>query len=175
MGKRSDLPRRERDFYRTPPAAVQPLLTHLPESFTYVEPCAGDGALIDILPGTCVMASDIEPQRDDVCRADALTLTALPGVDFCITNPPWTIPILHGIIDHWRHQMPTWLLFYADWMHTKQAAPYLPYCHKIVSIGRVCWFPETKVSGKDNCAWYLFDATPAPEGTIFYGRNDPAQ
>jgi len=60
------------------------------------------------------------------------------------------------------------LLFYADWMHTKQSIPYMPYCHKIVSVGRVKWIPGSKSVGKDNCAWYLFDKHEAE--TIFYGR-----
>ena len=55
-----------------------------------------------------------------------------------------------------RNFRPTWLLFDADWAHTKQARPYLKYCDKIVSVGRVKWIPDSKMTGKDNCAWYLF-------------------
>ena len=46
----------------------------------------------------------------------------------------------------------------------------MPWCRKIVSVGRIKWFGN--MTGKDNCAWYLFkevfewDATP-PE---FIGR-----
>lgn len=49
MGKRSDFERHERDYYRTPPSAVAPLLAHLPIMTHFIEPCAGDGALIDAL------------------------------------------------------------------------------------------------------------------------------
>jgi hypothetical protein len=73
MGKRSDFKRRDRDFYPTPVKAVEPLIPHLPSSFTYVEPCAGGGDLIDALDTfegvahdgkfspKCYGASDIEP------------------------------------------------------------------------------------------------------------------
>ena len=66
--------------------------------------------------------------------------------------------------------IPTWLLFDADWAHTKQSAPYMTSCVKIVSIGRVKWIEDSKMTGKDNCAWYLFDANHNSP-TEFYGRT----
>ena len=40
-------------------------------------------------------------------------------------------------------------------------------CHKIVSVGRIKWFGN--MTGKDNCAWYLFDKKV--NNTIFFGRT----
>jgi hypothetical protein len=54
-------------------------------------------------------------------------------------------------------------------MHTKQSAPFMPYLRKIVSVGRVKWIPDSKMTGKDNCAWYLFDQNGTGQ-TEFYGR-----
>lgn len=68
MGKRSNFERLPRDFYPTPLAAVVPLLPHLDYSH-FVEPCAGNGALIDHLRDAgfhCVAACDIHPKRHDV-------------------------------------------------------------------------------------------------------------
>jgi hypothetical protein len=65
---------------------------------------------------------------------------------------------------------PTWLLFDADWMHTRQSAPFMPRLRKIVSVGRVKWIPDSKMTGKDNCAWYLFDK-PSDEPAVFFGRT----
>lgn len=175
MGKRSNFERVPRDYYPTPIEAVEPLIDHLPYSFDYVEPCAGDGRLINHIheltqgQGECLYASDIEPQHPDVMQMDALTLD-LGGyavVDFCITNPPWNREFLHPFIEHWLNVCPTWLLFDADWMHTKQSAMYMTYCRRIVSVGRVKWFGNQ--TGKDNCCWYLFDAFGGTE-TRFYGR-----
>ena len=76
MGKRSDFERIPRDFYPTPYSAVEPLLPHLPESFTFAEPCAGDGRLINHLTkngGDVRYAFDIEPQSEWVKEADALS------------------------------------------------------------------------------------------------------
>lgn len=207
MGKRSDFARKKRDFYPTPVSAVEPLIPHLPERFTYIEPCSGDGALIRALSSFegvahggkfCPIleyASDISPSWK------VKPLTAIAGhdeegpncghgfkayirdvfdiedadmnVDFFITNPPWSRDVLHPMIMHLSAILPTWLLFDADWMHTKQAARYLPYCKQIVSVGRVKWIPDSPHTGKDNCAWYLFETdTRAPDASVdFHGRG----
>lgn len=169
MGKRSEFVRRDRDFYPTPKEAVAPLLPHLPKVFEYWEPCAGNGALIDALPGVAVGAIDILPKREDISRADALTATPERYVDLIITNPPWDRKILHPMIERFSGFKPTWLLFDADWMHTKQSAEFSPFLHKVVSVGRVKWIPDSKMTGKDNCAWYLFDQS-FPAKTEFIGR-----
>ncbi|KJS45225.1 MAG: hypothetical protein VR71_02080 [Roseovarius sp. BRH_c41] len=164
MGKRSAFERIERDFYWTPEAAVLPLLPHLPFGTMFVEPCAGDGRLVKHLEKhgmSCLFASDIEPRAEFVRRRDALDLwfrAEVPSADMCITNPPWGRKVLHPMIDAFRVQLPTWLLFDADWAHTVQAARFMPYCRKIVSVGRVKWIEGSTMTGKDNCAWYLFTA-----------------
>lgn len=171
MGKRSSFARRERDFYPTPAEAVTPLLPHLAPGSRFVEPCAGDGALIDHLKGAghiCLHASDIEPRRADIIEADALN-GPWSGWELFITNPPWDRKVLHPLIVHLSDCAPTWLLFDADWKHTRQAAPYLPRLRKIVSVGRVKWIPDSPFTGKDNCAWHLFTAeSDAP--AQFFGR-----
>ena len=176
MGKRSDFARKERDFYPTPYPAVLPLLPHLKERTRFAEPCAGAGALVAHLQSfghRCLHASDIEPQLPHIYQEDALRLAPPFGVeiDCFITNPPWSRHILHPMIEHLSSLVPTWLLLDADWMHTKQAATYLQVCHKIVSVGRVKWIEDSPHTGKDNCAWYLFDMKWAPEATLFYGRK----
>ena len=179
MGKRSDFERKPRDFYPTPIEAVYPLLEHLEEDFLFAEPCAGDGTLIEHLEtkGVCMWASDIEPQAKGIHRSpyDKLGFNELIESNYIITNPPCDRSILHPIIDFFAPQMPTWLLFDADWIHTKQSKPYMEMCHKIVSVGRIKWFGN--MTGKDNCAWYLFDKKgveifPFEKSYVeFYGRN----
>lgn len=176
MGKRSDFERVPRDFYPTPPEAVVPLLRHLATGTQYAEPCAGDGSLIDALGlagHICVDAWDIEPRRGGISRQDALTLDPhswdQDPIACFITNPPWDRKVLHPLIVHLSDQAPTWLLFDADWMHTRQSSPFLPRLRKIVSVGRVKWIPDSKMTGKDNCCWYLFDK-PSDDPVEFFGR-----
>ena len=172
MGKRSDFLRNERDFYRTPELAVLPLLPHLDSHTRFSEPCAGDGALVQILikhGHGCYWQSDIEPLYNLASKADALTLTnPLAWSDAIITNPPWDRKILHPMIEHFRKLNTTWLLFDADWMHTKQSKELIQYCSKIVSVGRVKWIAESKMTGKDNACWFCFGKGKTE--TRFYGR-----
>lgn len=175
MGKRSDFLRRPRDFYPTPSEAVAPLLPHLPFGSMFVEPCAGNGALVEHLEAggmSCLAAWDIEPQADWIDVRDALEGTAHgleDSADYIITNPPWDRRVLHPMIRHFSACRPTWLLFDADWMHTKQSGHFTHLLRKVVSVGRVRWIPGSKMTGKDNAAWYLFDAK-ASGPTEFVGR-----
>jgi hypothetical protein len=155
VGKRSDFERRKNDAYQTPPAPVAPLIPHLRGVKTFAEPCAGQGRLIATLEGyglTCTSYGDIET------GFDALTSIALEHAkyDAIITNPPWTREILHPMILRFQSLAPTWLLFDADWVHTKQAIPFIDQCSHIVSVGRVKWIEDSAFSGKDNAAWHRF-------------------
>jgi hypothetical protein len=162
MGKRSSFERVPRDFYPTPADAVSALLPHLFQRTRFCEPCAGDGALIGhllVAGHFCEFAFDIEPKVDWIHTADARSMWSDGNPDCYITNPPWARDILHPIIENLSRHLPTWLLFDADWMHTRQSAPFMPYLRKIVSVGRVKWIPDSPFTGKDNCCWYLFDQT----------------
>jgi hypothetical protein len=171
MGKRSEFERIPRDFYPTPYSAVEPLLPHLPEWYSFAEPCAGDGRLIDHLVrhgGVCNHASDIEPKRDDIQEMNAFDFNTNTG--YIITNPPWDRKLLHPMIEHFSSISPTWLLFDSDWMHTKQSIPFLTKLKKVVSIGRVKWIEGSNSVGKDNCCWYLFSNTDMVKPIEFWGR-----
>lgn len=171
MGKRSSFERVPRDFYPTPLAAVGPLLPHLAAHTRYAEPCAGDGALIDHLRPAghiCTDAWDIEPLQPDILVGDAREMRSRRA-DCYITNPPWSRPILHAVIDNLARHRPTWLLFDADWMHTRQSAPFMPMLRKVVSVGRVKWIEDSPFTGKDNCCWYLFDGQ-SDAAAQFIGR-----
>ena len=157
MGKRSNFKRRPADFYPTPRAAVLPLIPylHLRGIRSFAEPCAGDGALVRHLESfglRCVYAGDIRSGQD------ALALDHYGAADAIITNPPYTRELMHRLIAHFQHIAPTWLLLELDWASTRQASPFMPCCSDIVTIGRVKWIEGSKHTGKENHAWYRFDA-----------------
>lgn len=173
MGKRSDFERVKLDYYATPLKAVEPLLKHITHK-KFCEPCAGAGVLINHLESygfECLSAFDVNPLAARIRRGDASWIVEadLNDADAIITNPPWDRPVLHQIIERCSILRPTWLLFDADWMHTKQAAKHLEICRKIVSVGRVKWIEDSPGAGKENCCWYLFDAN-TPGATDFHGR-----
>jgi len=159
IGKRSTFERLAGDQYDTPLDAVVPLIPHLDGVSRYIEPCCGNMCLVEALgalaPGlVCGFAGDIKH------GFDALTLKPSDiiryGADAIITNPSWTRQILHPLIAHFSSLAPTWLLFDADWAHTRQASTLLCRCSHIVAIGRVRWIRDTPHTGKDNAAWYRF-------------------
>lgn len=172
MGKRSNFNRIERDYYPTPIKAVEPLIPHLNKR-TFYEPCSGDGRLINHLENysfKCNGHSDIEPLfKSTMKNALALTEIDVINCDYIITNPPWDRKILHAMIAHFISLKPTFLLFDANWAYTKQAIPFMKYCVKIITIGRVKWIEGSKMVGKDDCCWYLFDKDNK-EQTKFYPK-----
>ena len=157
MGKRSNFDRRKNDAYQTPYEPVLPLIPHLHGVSSFAEPCAGEGRLIRHLESfdlQCVFRGDITE------GFDALVDDRLSDIRFdaIITNPPWTREIMHPMIERFQAIAPTWLLFDADWAHTKQSIPFIDRCSHIVSVGRVKWMDYSPFTGKDNAAWYRFHA-----------------
>ena len=117
---------------------------------------------------------DIEPKGNNIQKLNILDigfkdlLESVP--DYFITNPPWNRELLHPMIESLSNIAPTILLFDADWMHTKQSIPYLPRLKSIISIGRIKWIPDSKMTGKDNCCWYWFDKNNN-QNITFHGRT----
>ena len=137
-----------------------------------LRPCAGDGALVRHLESfglRCVYAGDIRTGQD------ALALDHYGAADAIITNPPYTRELMHRLIAHFQRIAPTWLLLDFDWSATQQAAPFMPHCSDIVVLARLKWIEGSKDTGKDNHAWYRFDARHSG-GPVFHwprpGRGD---
>jgi len=146
---------------------VPPLIPCLRGARRFAEPCCGDGTLVRHLESfglRCVYAGDIATGQD------ALAVNFHGDADAIITNPPYTRPLMHALIGHFARILPTWLLLDGDWKHTKQAAPFMPMCTDIVSVGRLRWFEGTTMCGKQNFAWHRFNArhSAAP---IFYAHG----
>jgi hypothetical protein len=167
MGKRSNFERREADFYPTPKAAVVPLIPHLRGIRSFAEPCAGEGDLVRHLESfglRCIYRGDIRTGQD------ALAVNTYGAADAIITNPPYTRDLMHKLIAHFHCIAPTWLLLGSDWAQTKQAAAFMASCSDMVTIGRVKWIEGSKHTGKDNFAWFRFDAMHV-SGPAFHWRD----
>lgn len=98
--------RDEKDFYATPKAAFEPLLTILPMSLSrdtaisgYWEPCAGDGRLIHWLRESGRVCDGADLEHRTACYGNLNNF--VPGGvdylkdimqrDFVITNPPFSL------------------------------------------------------------------------------------
>jgi hypothetical protein len=180
MGKRSDFPRREADFYPTPRKAVLPLIPYLRRDGirTFAEPCCGKGDLVRHLESfglRCVHQGDLATGQD------ALAIQRYVGnPDAGITNPPFKYPedpkrstrLLFDLIRHFLDlDVPFWLLLPHDWSANKGSAPHLRHCSDIVPIGRVKWIPDSEHNGGfENSAWYRFEAQHTA-GPVLHGSD----
>lgn len=169
MGKRSAFEPRDKGCYDTPPGAVAPLLSVLEPATLFIEPCAGRMALADALEAGghhCVKATDIAPRAPGVKVHDAREGGEIwgMGAEMFITNPPWpsrNIPTKTtlDIIRNLSSFLPTWCLLSWDFAANKYFGQkgIGERCVSVMPIGRVSWL-ENGVGGKENAAWFHFDA-----------------
>jgi hypothetical protein len=163
MGKRTNFPRVERDFYRTPLHAVTPLIPILwgMGVTEFAEPCCGEGDLIRHLEDAgrlkCTEYGDIATGQNALHHGRF-------NVEV-ITNPPLRRPedkprtkrLLIDLIDHFLKTAPAfWLLLHGDWAFDVKAAGYMEKCSHIVVVGRVKWINGSPSSGMENFAWLRF-------------------
>ena len=148
MGKRSNFPRRARDFYATTAEGAAPLLPFLRRDgvTTFAEICVGQGDLKRHLEADglrCVYEGDIVSGRD----ALGLTLADLNG-GIPITNPPTKYPdenprgstcrLLCDLVQHFLDLgTPAWWFIHHDWVTTLRAVPFLAHCSDIVPAPRI--------------------------------------
>jgi hypothetical protein len=162
---------------------VLPLIDHLEGEATFLEPCAGNGALIQHLETLtsyywlCKKAYDIDPQPIPITypvnieqrNALSLTIHDVVDIDYIITNPPFQWDMLQPLLDHLPDLRPTWLLLPFGYACNKRMAPYMEKCKKLVPIGRVKWIEGSKQTSTDDFGWYLF--THETTTTKLYARQ----
>lgn len=177
MSKRSDFDKVPKDFYpTTDPKAIPPKLVEFIRGKSYAEPCYGEGDLEDLLMdvATCRWRSDIRETVGSSKVMDAMYLSKedTARCDYIITNPPFSRDVLLPLIDHFVSLKPTWLLLPADYMHNVYFGEYIAKCRRVISVGRLKWFKDSKHTSTDNFAWYFWvKGATADTRTGFYGRG----
>lgn len=199
--------RNSRDYYPTPAKAVLSLKNHMfsdtyeyhqgMERVTFIEPCAGDGRLIQHLAPEfkCFYATDLEPQmgyitldigpdsyihrihKQDVFEFD-WDKEELKDAKYFITNPPWINDgksnyQLNRLITTLSAVKPTWLLLNGSYAFNKKSADCMRVCTDIVPVGRLKWIENSPHMGKEDCAWFCFDATQAIKADFFGATFHP--
>lgn len=93
----------ENDFYPTPARTTRLILPHLPPATRWLDPCAGTGALLDVVReerrATIVQGIEIDPARALVCQEkgldvevnDALAIPTWPAMHVILENPPFNL------------------------------------------------------------------------------------
>lgn len=195
MKKRKSLSEMTEDekngFFATPIQAVWPLIPFLVDNYefewcTFAEPCAGAGDLIKHLAKfghVCRFSCDINPKCNQMREIDAIPFferkltewddeyqDVMENCDLIITNPPFSshhTKTLHRMIDVFSKAKPTWLLLPLGKAANVNFAPFMAYCHEVVTIGRIKWFEGTKDKESRDFAWFLFDQNREFTGTNF--------
>lgn len=170
------------NFWPTPPDAVVPLVPELrldlpavPNRY-FIEPCAGDGALVKALRVhgiICKVAFDNAPRDPDVRLGDAAKVdwgeTAPDEIPLpVVTNPPWARHLLEPILANLIGTRVVWLLLPLDMAANLWTNPYMRYVNRIVPLGRVSWLGNGK-AGMENSMWARF----SPQVRSFITERKP--
>jgi len=175
MSKRSSFDKIPRDYYpTTDPNALPPKFIEFIRGKTYAEPCCGEGDLVELLMdvAVCRWESDVEYRGcGKIWDAMYLSKHELQKCDLIVTNPPFSRDVLLPMIDHFTTLKPTWLLLPAGYMNNKYFGPYMRKCSKVVSIGRIKWFKDSRHTSTDDFCWYFWQQGAKEDAqTIFIGR-----
>jgi hypothetical protein len=157
------------NYWPTPPVATLPLyrstqfqMDMLTSRNRFVEPCAGDGRLKNVLVDKglcCVAAIDINPRRGDIGVGDAASLIGLAPHIPVVTNPPWARKLLEPILSNLLGQTTLWLLLPLDYLSNQWTGFAIKHVNCIIPLGRVSWLENGK-GGMENSAWFRFAKTP---------------
>lgn len=177
------MPRRELDFYETPPHYIAALLGEVNVFGLVYEPCVGEGAIADALRATPavrkVRTNDIDKKRPADTHYDARGpwLNVLDKkIDWTITNPPFTdeLPILERALEE-SHNVAflariSFLEPTEDREHFLEQNPpqqliYLPrYSFRLNDEGK-------KATDSVTCCWLVWFADRVPRQTAVWGRG----
>lgn len=166
------------NFWPTPLEAVVPLLEPLRQDVVaaksrFIEPCAGDGALVDALVFhnfACAAAFDTAPRRSDIRHGDAANVdwsTVNPAIP-AVTNPPWARHLLEPILAAVIGTRVVWLLLPLDYATNLWTNLYMRHVNCLVPLGRVSWLGNGQ-GGMENSAWFRF----SPQVRSFITERKP--
>lgn len=167
--------RRKHDFYPTPGWATEALFEYCPQFFlasAAVEPCAGDGAISDVLRKhfADLKTSDIDPLRkvDNIC--DASTLEVDPDIAV-ITNPPFNqaLTIVRNFVE--QGNICAFLLRLSflepteargNWLHRNSPSG-------LIVLPRISFTGDGKTDSV-TCAWMVWNMV-SPFGVIVHPKT----
>lgn len=156
--------RRVNDFYPTPGRATELLLEYCPELLRtgkVLEPCAGDGAISNVLQQFFdeVGTADIDPQWNCDVTADAKTITTHSRA--VITNPPFceAFEIVRNFVEQ---DLPSAFLLRLSFLEpTEKRGPWLKEFAPdgIISLPRISFTGDGKTDSV-SCAWMVWNVAP---------------
>lgn len=176
------MPRRELDFYETPPHYIAALLGEVNVWGHVFEPCVGDGAIANALrklPAVGhVTTNDIDRNREADSHGDAKVLvsSAYGKFDWWITNPPFgeELPILENALDRCDNVA---FLARLSFLEPTEEREYFLEQHapdQVIVLPRYSFRPNDagkRQTDSVTCAWLVWYADHAPRRTAVWGRG----
>jgi hypothetical protein len=178
------MPRRELDFYETPPHYIAALLGEVNVFGTVFEPCVGEGAIADALrkvPAVGrICTNDIDQEWVADTHVDAREVDAWLGwikpFDWVVTNPPFSdeLPILEQALDYAPNVA---FLARLSFLEPTEEREYFLEQHapdQIIVLPRYSFRPNDagkRQTDSVTCAWLVWYADHAPRRTAVWGRG----
>lgn len=174
------MPRRELDFYETPPHYIAALLQEINVFGRVYEPCVGEGAIanaVRALPSVRkVVTNDLDERRSADCHIDATHLLPVPGTfDWAITNPPFSDEL--GILERVIEIPNIAFLARLSFLEPTEDREYFLSRHppqQIIVLPRYSFRPNDegkKQTDSVTCAWLVWIADRVPRATACWGRG----
>lgn len=155
--------RRENDFYETPAWCVHRLLEYvdLPKG-TWLEPCAGDGAIVRAVGGVRWITNDLyrpaQYQQDLTISGQVAYLRDVVDPHVCISNPPYrdAFTIVRNLVAH-RVAWATVMLLPVGFLTSARRRDFLTEYPPDVYIlpDRPSFTSDGRVSNQDY-AWFVW-------------------
>jgi hypothetical protein len=155
--------RRRMDAYYTPKHAVRNLLAYHHIGGTILEPCVGEGHIIQALGGSFkVITNDMDPTKTADYNEDATSPSwwdSMPEVDWVITNPPFSeapkiIPLAYGKAN--RGIAMLLRLSYLEPCKNRAAWLRKYPVSKLIVLPRISFTGDGKTDSV-TCAWFIWD------------------
>lgn len=152
-------------YFSYDPRIGESLKPYLPkQEFTFIEPFAGKGHLIDQIQYYCphaklISAFDIENSSTKIIKIDIRNAKINSVPDYFISNPPFSrsfMKLTKEQIIKFRKIAPTWMLLPFATACNKGFAEQMEYCTKIVPVGRIRWIPNSEHDETKDIAWFKF-------------------
>jgi hypothetical protein len=181
------MPRREHDFYETPPHYMEALLEAFPQlpEHRIVEPCNGEGAISGYFDH--VTTNDIDPKRKANTHLDATTYNywrAVQGIRYVnpalwvVSNPPFNcaIEILEQALSALWPVPVTFLLRLSFLEPTQKRVGLLSSKppDSLIVLPRYSFRPNDegkKATDSVTCAWMTWNACPDARPIIIAGTT----
>jgi hypothetical protein len=169
--------RLKNDFYPTPERLTKSLLTFFQPDGIVLEPCAGDGAIVNVLKNESmiknVITNDIVNGKAQHCfdATQRNLYDSIGKVDYVVTNPPFSQPDCQQIIDRCWDKVECGMAFLLRLTYLEPCGNRASFLKNTNLSKLIIFNPRPRfredTKGSDNCtvAWFVWEKRDTKNGT----------